>query len=433
MSELKAQLCKSQNWKAPGIDKVPNYWVKNIPFAHTLLTDSFNCYVLNPESLPAWVTKGRTVLLPKSRLTHDPKQYRPITCLTTTWKALTGIIASKIENHLNQYGIVAEEQLGASRGSCGPKHHLMINKSILELALRNKRNLSMLYVDYQKAYDSVPHGWILEALRIYKVSSVIVNFLEKTMVNWCTDLFLYFEGGVIEVSGVQIRRGIFQGDSLSPLLFIIALNPLSTLLNRRCRGFKFGDITVSHLLYMDDLKGFCENHVEVVKMAVLIDKFSSDIGMCLGLKKCNVINIRGRKLAQLGAIKLDDGREIAELTSGEFYKYLGVEELVNLNHDKMKSKILKEVKKKLRLVLSTELNSKNLVIAMNETIIPVLSYSFGVIDWTEGEIQGVDITVRKFLNMFKALEIKSDVDRLYVSRENGGGVLCQCRMSTSVL
>ena len=55
---------------------------------------------------------------------------------------------------------------------------------------------------------------------------------------------------------IQIRRGIFQGDSLSPLLFYIALIPLTNELNRTVCGYHVHgtERKISHLFYMDDLK-----------------------------------------------------------------------------------------------------------------------------------------------------------------------------------
>ena len=55
---------------------------------------------------------------------------------------------------------------------------------------------------------------------------------------------------------MSIKRGIFQGDSLSPLLFIVTMIPLILLLRREAMGYKFGQEgrKMNHLLFMDDLK-----------------------------------------------------------------------------------------------------------------------------------------------------------------------------------
>ena len=404
----------------PGHDGIPNFWLKSLPSAHARLARCLNNCIECPGEIPDWMVRGKTTLLAKSANTSDADQFRPITCLTTMWKCLTGIVSEKMLYHLNSYNVIAVEQQGAVKYSYGTKTQLLINKSVVEDAIRRRKNLSMIYIDYSKAYDSVPHKWIIEVLSIYKISPVIINFLATSMLAWKTDMFLYHEGGVVKVDNVKFRRGIFQGDGLSPLLFILAINPLSLLLNRRCKGYQLSDLHVSHVLYMDDLKGFCCSYEGLKKMAWLINEFSSDIGMELGLTKCKVINMVGGKYAKLGGITLKDGGVIEELGQDEMYKYLGIEELDGIRHVQMKEKIIKNAKSKLRKLLETELNGRNLIMSINECVMPIITYSFGIINWLENDLKACDVQIRKLLNMYKAFETKSDVDRLYVPRKLGG-------------
>ena len=51
-------------------------------------------------------------------------------------------------------------------------------------------------------------------------------------------------------------------------------------------------MNVTHILYMDDLKGYCNNLQSLQKMCEVIEEFTHDIGMELGLSKCGVINIQ---------------------------------------------------------------------------------------------------------------------------------------------
>ena len=58
---------------------------------------------------------------------------------------------------------------------------------------------------------------------------------------------------------ISINSGIFQGDSLSPILFYAALIPFSKLLNNTGYSYKIYDNTINYLFYMDDLKLFAKN------------------------------------------------------------------------------------------------------------------------------------------------------------------------------
>ena len=58
--------------------------------------------------------------------------------------------------------------------------------------------------------------------------------------------------------------------------------------------------------------------------------------------------------------------------------------------------------------------------AINECVIPTVSYSFGMVYWLESELEELDIKIRKMLNIYRVFEIKSDVGRLYIARSVGG-------------
>ena len=105
------------------------------------------------------------------------------------------------------------------------------------LGKMEKKNLHMAWIDYKKAFDSVPHSWIIKTMKLYKICPEITTFIEDSMKSWKTDLQLKYEKGEINIPSVNIKRGIFQGDSLSPLLFILALDPLSRLLNNMNTGY----------------------------------------------------------------------------------------------------------------------------------------------------------------------------------------------------
>jgi len=87
---------------------------------------------------------------------------------------------------------------------------------------------------------------------------------------------------------IQIRRGIFQRDSLSPLLFCIALIPLTNELNRADCGYQVHgtEMKISHLLYMDDLKLLGRNENDLKNEIKIVQTISKDTNMNFGLEKC---------------------------------------------------------------------------------------------------------------------------------------------------
>ena len=115
------------------------------------------------------------------------------------WKLLTGIIADQIYAHLDQEKLLPGVQKGRRKGSRGTNDLLYIDKAAIKEIKSRNRNLAM-------AFYVVPHSWIIQCLDLFEVAenikSLFVNSIEKWKVMLCS-----------EVGEVEIKRGIFQGDS----------------------------------------------------------------------------------------------------------------------------------------------------------------------------------------------------------------------------
>ena len=300
---------------------------------------------------------------------------------------------------------------------------------IIENCKNRHRNLSMAWIDYRKAFDSVPHDWIVKALELYKISPVIINFLRANMSFWKTNLTLTHEKGTLRSNTIDINCGIFQGDSLSPLIFCLALVPLSALLNNTGYGYKIQDRKISHLFYMDDLKLFAKDDKDLEGMLLTVKKFSDDIGMTFGLDKCAKATFKRGKLTQTTSLELDRSTIIKDLEQEELYKYLGVNESDGIQHSQMKEKLRKECYRRVRAILKTELNSANRIEAINTLAIPVVTYSFNIINWTISDIKKIDVKIRKLMTCNRMHHPKADVDRLYIPRKEGGRGMIQLELS----
>ena len=96
----------------------------------------------------------------------------------------------------------------------------------------------MAWIVYQKAFDRVPHSWIIKSLELIWVNNKVISFTKKVMSYWRKRMRLHTENKLIETKDIKIQYGIFQGDSLSALLFCICLIPLTEQLNRLNTGYE---------------------------------------------------------------------------------------------------------------------------------------------------------------------------------------------------
>ena len=93
-------------------------------------------------------------------------------------------------------------------------------------------------------YDMLPYSWIREYLDMFGIASNIKRLLYMIMEEWRTEL----HSMSTPIGEVKITRGIFQGDALSPLIFVIALIPLSMLLRKARDGFDLSGEKINHLM-----------------------------------------------------------------------------------------------------------------------------------------------------------------------------------------
>ena len=176
------------------------------------------------------MTIGRTTLIQKDPSKgNDPNNYRPITCLPMMLKILTAQIREKIYYSLTNCGLFPEEQKGCCKGTRGTVELLYIDQHILDESKTRRKNLTMAWIDNKKASEMVPQSWILNCLKMYKISHEVINFVGETMETWRVEL----TAGGRSLAETKIERAIFRWDTLSPLLFIIVMMPLKHIL-RKC-------------------------------------------------------------------------------------------------------------------------------------------------------------------------------------------------------
>ena len=146
-----------------------------------------------------------------------------------------------------------------------------------------------------------------------------------------------------DLEEINVKRWIFQGDSLSPLLFVLSMVPLSLILKKVNACYKWGkkEYKLNHLFFMDDLKLYAKSEEQTNTLVRTVYVFSTDIGMEFGIKKCGILTMKRGKTVKSEGIWLPYG-EVMKQIGQEGYTYLGIIELDKIKETEMKEKITKE-------------------------------------------------------------------------------------------
>ena len=142
--KVKKEEAKRKGWTAPGIDRIQNYWWKTVEPAQNVLARAFTK-----------IRKDNT----KYQLggLEDVKNYHSITCLNTSYKIMTGVVAKYMREHTMEIEIWDKGLLRAVEGVLGTVDQLIIDQCIMEEGKQYHRNLAVTFYNYKKVYNKVHH------------------------------------------------------------------------------------------------------------------------------------------------------------------------------------------------------------------------------------------------------------------------------------
>ena len=223
-------------------------------------------------------------------------------------------------------------------------------------------------------------------MEVMGVAKNVGSLIRRSISNWCTIL----NSDENNLGNVKIARGIFQGDSLSTLFFVLMMIPLIILLRKEKFKYRFtkdisGNI-LNQLLFMDDLKLYGRNEEELERLFEIAHIYSKNVGMEFELDKCVMLVIRKGVKVKSVRIELPDGEVIKELDENG-YKYLAILQSDTVMEKQMKGKVKEEYFRRLRQFSKSKLYSGNLIKAIKAWAIAVVRYKAGVVGWTAKELK----------------------------------------------
>ena len=218
------------------------------------------------------------------------------------------------------------------------------------------------------------------------------------MSKWTTNLEVRSGEASMESRLVKFRRGLYQGDSLSPLLFTLAIAPLSHML-RRWDGYVFDyhPNPVTHTLFMDDLKIYAGGPEDLEATLTEVERVAEAVGMRLGIRKCGVAHLRNGRLVRMSVGVGVGAGMMEEIEPGAPYKYLGMEQIFTTHSREAKARVRAEYLRRVTIIWSLPLGVQEKAAAHNSWAVAVVRYYMPLLEWYRRDLRALDVQTRKVL------------------------------------
>lgn len=281
--ELQMALNKLRG-KTPGLDRISYPMIKNLP--DSVLNRILNLFndILN-EYIPSTFKTSLVIPILKPNMEKTKlESYRPIQLNSCDSKVLDRIIANRLWWFATSNKLLNNRQIGFKKGKSIADHLIYLDHQISE-SINNKRHLSIISLDFAKAYDRVGIHSVLDQLIEWNIGPKMFNYIKDYMFNRKIKVKITHA-----VSKTYIlQNGIPQGSPLSVILFLIAYNRLSNIIE----SYKNFDC----LAYADDfiiMKKLSKSKTTTIDINPLINdiidwgKYS---GAMLALSKCKHLHL----------------------------------------------------------------------------------------------------------------------------------------------
>ena len=238
-----------------------------------------NC--LNTRKIPKAWCNACIILLFKKGDKKEIKNYRPFSLLSHLYKLFTRIIKNRLTKELDLNQLI--EQAGF-RSSFSTTDYIHTIQQLIGKSNEYQKPLILTFIDFEKAFDSVEHQSVINALRRQGVEEPYVELIKHIYDN-ATSVIMTDKTS----ESFKIERGVRQGDPISPKLFSAVLEDIFRRLNWEDRGVKINGKRLNHLRFADDIVTISETAEETKIMLTELNTESKKDGMKMHMGKTKVM------------------------------------------------------------------------------------------------------------------------------------------------
>ena len=317
---------------------------------------------------------GVNIPIYKSGCPLNTNNYRGITLTNTVGKLFCQSLNSRLCQYLESNDKLCKEQAGFRKNHRTTDQIFLLTKLVDNVVKTRNKRLYCCFVDFQKAFDNVWHQALFVKLHETGVTGKCFNLIASMYENaiLCTRIKGKYSGNIL------IRKGVHQGNTLSPTLFNIFVNDIVQYFQDSDSPNITPQQKISCLLYADDLALLSNTKAGLQRKLDSLFDYCNKWGLHINTDKTKIVVFT--KSPPKIKITFHCGDHIIE--TAEKYKYLGLVFHQNGNFNET-TKILNKQGAKAAHMLRRNIHGKNMradiIMKLFDSLItPILTYSADV-------------------------------------------------------
>ena len=276
-SEVEKAVHKLKLEKSPGPDGITSEMIiaaKSVLLPS--LTTLFN-NMLDDEMIPDKMADATMTLLFKKGSPCDVKNYRPVSLLSMVYKLFTSILGERMLEILDSNQ--PAEQAGF-RKTFSTLDHIQAVGDLIERAGEYKIPLFLVFIDFEKAFDSVEHDAVWSAMYNQGVPAKLIRTIHHAYTN--SEVNVKAAGGNIRI---DVKKGVRQGDTISPALFSAVIEAVMRTMNWDQKGININGSRLTNLRYADDIVLMAQSGREMQEMLNDLREAGKEVGLKINIRK----------------------------------------------------------------------------------------------------------------------------------------------------
>ena len=389
------------------MDNISIICFKRCPYLWSFLTEIIRVLWTTGHVPSEWKKACTVLVYIKKGSIDDPANFRPITLECVPLKIFTSCLRDALFSFLKQNKFIEHEiQKGFTPNISGVLEHTSLMAHIINKARIKQRSVVVTLLDLKNAFGEVHHNLIIKAMDYHHIPAHFQDLVSNLYTDFLTSIIT----NNLRSPAIPVKRGVLQGDCLSPLIFNLCRNTFIQLVKQdkyKQLGFSPHDGNdrlfnpVHWFQFADDAAVDTSDERENQFLLNCFARWCQWANMIIRVDKCITFGIKkfATKSAQFQPKLFINNDPVPFVKHGESFNYLGRFFNNDMKNQEHKDHLTSSLREMLKVIDSLKIHPRNKILLFNQYILSKLSWALTVANLSKTWVcENLELACHKILS-----------------------------------